>query len=82
MLSIVTGFLFSRTGKIVAGIVAIMVGIGGVYIKGRSDGKQVILDKLADDRITILKDGEEIDNEVFSADDDALCAFLGGCLPD
>ena len=42
-------------------------------------GRQSILDQLKDDKIQILKDGKEIDNEVDIADDDGLCALLGGC---
>lgn len=46
-------------------------------------GKSSVLDRLKDDRITILKDGRKIDEEALNADDDGLCALLGGCeLPD
>lgn len=45
-------------------------------------GKNAVLSKLQDDRVTILKDGNEIDEKVLSADDSALCAILGGCLSD
>ncbi|EHK57731.1 hypothetical protein [Allomesorhizobium alhagi] len=53
--------------------------LGGAYLKGRADGRAVVSDKLKDDRITILKDGKKVDDEVFSADDHSLCALLGGC---
>lgn len=63
-----------------AGVVIALLTFTHIYVY--MQGKQAVLDKLAADRITILKDGKEIDNEVLSADDDALCRLLGGCLPD
>jgi len=45
-----------------------------------AEGRAAILARLASDRITILKDGKEIDNAVLQADDDELCRLLGGCL--
>ncbi len=52
---------------------------GGSYIAGYSNGKETVLTRLKDDRITILKDGQAIDNKVIGADDNALCDLLGGC---
>lgn len=43
-------------------------------------GKSAVRAELASDRITILKDGKEVDDAVSQADDDGLCAFLGGCV--
>lgn len=45
-----------------------------------AEGRASILARLADDRITILRDGKEIDNAVLQADDDELCRLLGGCV--
>lgn len=42
-------------------------------------GKDTVLARLKDQRIEVLKDGKKIDAEVLAADDDALCAILGGC---
>lgn len=42
-------------------------------------GKDLILSRLKDDRIEVLKDGKKIDTEALAADDDQLCALLGGC---
>lgn len=42
-------------------------------------GKTAVLERLKDDRITILKDGRRIDDEVLKADDSELCSYLGGC---
>lgn len=57
---------------------ALLLTIGsGLY--GYSKGKEAILNRLKDDRITIFQDGQKIDNEVLNADDEKLCALLGGC---
>lgn len=42
-------------------------------------GKTTVLSRLASDRISILKDGKEIDHEALNADDADLCRMLGGC---
>jgi hypothetical protein len=56
---------------------------GAGYIQGRSAGRDAVLARLKDDRITIFQDGKRIDEEVLNADDGALCSLLGGCeLPD
>lgn len=49
----------------------------GLY--GYSKGKETVLNRLKDDRITILKDGQAVDNEVLNADDQELCRLLGNC---
>jgi hypothetical protein len=72
------------TPWLVAGVLAFSgVALGGAYFKGRADGRAAVIERLQSDRITILKDGRKIDDEVLGADDDALCALLGGCgLPE
>lgn len=65
---------------LIAGALAVAaVTTTGVYVKGRADGRAAVTAKLAEDRITLLKDGKEIDHEVLAADDAGLCAILGGC---
>lgn len=59
--------------------IAVLSGLGYSHLKAYSYGKQVVLAKLQEDRIKILKDGKEIDAKVLASDDDALCAMLGGC---
>jgi hypothetical protein len=46
---------------------------------GQSEGRQQILAKMQSDRIKILQDGRQIDTRALGADDEALCALLGGC---
>lgn len=67
-----------------AGLLAVAgLAISGIYLTGRSDGRAVVLERLKDDRIRILRDGKDIDDEVSGADDGALCKLLGGCgLPE
>lgn len=73
-------FAMTPVGRIVllALLVAVLVAVA--YLYGRHDGRAALAAELAGDRITILKDGKAIDNEVLAADDPALCALLGGCL--
>ncbi len=68
------------TGWLVAGALAYSAVIGGSgYLKGRADGRSKLVEQLQEGRVTILKDGKEIDYAVLAADDDGLCALLGGC---
>lgn len=60
-------------------VIAASLAFGGVYIKGRSDGRSAILNSLQDQRIIILKDGRRIDNKVMGSDSEQLCELLGGC---
>lgn len=50
-----------------------------VYFKGRNDENIRIANELKEDRITILKDGKKIDDQVLNSDDTGICAILGGC---
>ncbi len=72
--------LSSPLARALAGVGLVLAVSGGLYLKGRHDGRQAVYQALAEDRVKILKDGREIDAEVLSADDDALCRLLGGCL--
>ncbi|RWG39431.1 MAG: hypothetical protein E5X40_14400 [Mesorhizobium sp.] len=74
------GIAFSPIGRAVGVVLLAAALVGGIYVKGRADGRASVLSKLADDRVTILKDGKKIDEQVLAADDDALCALLGGCV--
>ncbi|RWE90213.1 hypothetical protein [Mesorhizobium sp.] len=74
------GMALSPVGKAIGVVLLAAALVGGVYVKGRADGRARVLSQIADDRITILKDGKKIDEQVLAADDDALCALLGGCV--
>lgn len=49
----------------------------GVYLYG----KNTVYNRLSEDRVSILKDGADVDLQVYQAGDDRLCQLLGGCLP-
>lgn len=50
-----------------------------VVTYGKALGRAQVVQQLQEDRVTILKDGKEIDEEVYTADDVYLCQLLGGC---
>ena len=51
----------------------------GSYIKGRSDGRSSLLEKMQAERIEVIRDGKVITDEILNSSDDDLCAILGGC---
>lgn len=64
---------------------AVAVLLGGSYwsITLYNAGKNAVVEKLKDDRITILKEGRKIDENVLSTDDDGLtCILLDNCPSD
>lgn len=66
-------------GKAVGAFLAISAISGALYAKGNLDGRAAVHARLKNDRIKILHDGKVIDHEALVADDDGLCALLGGC---
>jgi hypothetical protein len=72
-------WLTGGVGKLVIAGVAGAALLAGAYFTGRADGAATVRARLAADRITILKDGREIDLETLNLDDAGLCAVLGGC---
>lgn len=63
----------------VVALVGITIGFVAGHIHGSNATSAAIQSKLANDRVTILKDGKQIDEKAFTADDSVLCAMLGGC---
>lgn len=58
----------------------VVIGLGISHSMAFKAGKNSIEQKLKDDRITILKDGKKIDENVLSADDNGLlCLMLDNC---
>lgn len=81
--SILSALAASRAARVACGLLVVGLALGGLYIKGRSDGRATVLEQLAAERVTILKDGKAIDYATELLDDDGLCAVLGGCgMPD
>lgn len=71
-----------RVYVIAAVALAIAAALTFTHIEAYRSGRASILQKLADDRITILKDGRKIDEDVLGADDAELCRILGCVLDD
>lgn len=65
-----------------AGIGLVLGALTFSHFYAYNAGRQSILTQLADDRISVLKDGRKIDEEVLTADDAELCKLLGGCVSD
>lgn len=64
---------------LIAALLALLAVAGTSYQAGRVHERADIATRLQDSRITVLKDGKAIDDEVLRADDSGLCALLGGC---
>ncbi len=62
---------------------AVLLGAGWWSVKLYNAGKDSVVEKLKDDKITILKEGRKIDENVLSTDDDGLtCILLDNCPSD
>jgi hypothetical protein len=57
-----------------------LLAFGPAFFYGKSVGKADLVVSLQEDRAKIVKDGKQIDESVYSADDSSLCVLLGGCL--
>lgn len=55
------------------------VGLTIGWFKGRSDFETKIHNQMQSKQIKVFKDGKQIDEKVFSADDVGLCDMLGSC---
>lgn len=63
--------------------VSVLLGAGWWSVKLYNAGKDSVVEKLKDDKITILKEGRKIDENVLSTDDDGLtCILLDNCPSD
>ena len=79
MIAALLEWVLSPAGKALGALLLAGAVIGGAYELGRHNEKVALNARLADGRITILKDGKAIDEKVLSGDDDYLCSVLGGC---
>ncbi len=66
----------------VGALAGVLLMFGPVYFYGKSVGKADLVTQLQEDRAEIVKDGKQVDENVYSADDAMLCSLLGGCLSD
>lgn len=76
------GWCKMKTYLYAAVALAIIAGLSTLSYMSYSAGKQSVLTKLKDDRITVFQDGKRIDENVFAADDDDLFCLLVNCEPD
>lgn len=60
-------------------VVGLLAGIPIGYLKGVPAGKLQLKNQMLEDRIISIQKGKEIDERILSADDSALCDWLGGC---
>lgn len=58
---------------------AVIIGLSTLSYMAYSAGQDSVYSKLKNDRITVLKDGKRIDENVLAADDDALYCLLTDC---
>lgn len=61
---------------------AVITGLTTSHIMAYNAGKQVVMQRLQHDRITVLQDGKRIDNDVLGADDATLKCLLTDCESD
>jgi len=60
-------------------VAAAIISLGVGFVWGVKHHKETVAARTAADKIVILKGGKQVDEEVFNADDAALCDILGGC---
>lgn len=51
----------------------------GTHYFTYNSGRQSVLQKLSDDRVQVVKDGQKVDAAVYAADDDGLVCLLIDC---
>lgn len=72
--------------KIQIGLALLLAAFVGIFAYGqyeRAQGKREYRETLLKARVITKDQVRSVDNEVFSADESALCVMLGGCeLPD
>lgn len=59
-----------------AGLVIVLL---GTHYFSYNAGRQSVLQKLSDDRVQVVKDGQKVDAAVYAADDDGLVCLLIDC---
>lgn len=67
--------LYIYIGIFIAAVAALTYG----YAKAYKSGKDSVISKLQEDKITVLEDGKKIDEKVLAADDSSLVCMLIDC---
>ena len=71
--------MFKYVHYVVGGLVVLPFALAIGIVIGVKWHKDTIESRVKDDKIVILKEGRRIDEQVFNADDAALCDLIGGC---
>lgn len=58
---------------------AMALALVGTHYFMYNAGKQSVLQRLTNDRVEVLKDGQKVDAAVYAADDDGLVCLLIDC---
>ncbi len=58
---------------------AMALALVGTHYFMYNAGKQSVLQRLTNDRVEVLKDGQKVDASVYAADDDGLVCLLTDC---
>lgn len=58
---------------------AIALALIGTHYFSYNAGRQSVLQKLSDDRVQVVKDGQKVDAAVYAADDSELVCLLIDC---
>lgn len=61
---------------------AMALALVGTHYFMYNAGKQSVLQRLTDDRVEVLQDGQKVDAAVYAANDDGLICLLIACEPD
>lgn len=61
--------------------VSITLSLVGTHYFMYNAGKQSVLQRLSNDRVEVLKDGQKVDAAVYAADDESLICMLYECEP-
>lgn len=59
--------------------VAVLTALAFGYASAYKSGKESIVTKLQEDKIQVLKDGKNVDENVLASDDDSLVCLLIDC---
>lgn len=74
------GFLFSPIGKALGAAVIVIAAVSGVYLYGKSVGRQGAAVEALERSVEVLRERNQINDEVSAYDAAALCVSFG--LPD
>lgn len=72
------GFLFSPLGKALGGFLAVAAIVTGIYTYAYQRGATAERTAILERSVEVLRERNEIDDQIRNMDDSALCRALGG----